>query len=88
VAVADLDEAQVGAKVFGPKADEPAKAVALEDPAFHQPHCPSAGPRHALQESAAVYSIIVVIVKDGVVMLVSHCDLLEATAPMEQSRRL
>jgi len=79
VAIADLNEAQVGAKVPGPKANEPPQAVALEDAAIHQPQRAGPGPSHASQESAAVHPVVVVIMKNCVVVLMRHGDLLEAT---------
>ena len=73
VAVADLHEAQL-ARCRGIRSQigKPAQAVRLQYAALHHAQRARSCPRHALQKSAAIDSVLVVIVQDLVFHFLRH----------------
>src|ERR1700761_8362156 len=60
VAIADLNEAETGASASAHlMAGHLAESFRRKNASAHRPNHPCAGPGHALQESAAVYSVFV-----------------------------
>jgi hypothetical protein len=58
--VADLNEGQVTFGITHLLAESPRSG----NPAANAPNDPGAGPGHALQKSATVYSVVVMVVND------------------------
>ena len=72
VAVTDLDEAEFSLGILAANLGKTAEAVGLQDPAFHHAKGAGAGPGHALQETSAVNSIMVVVMQEFVFGFLSH----------------
>src|SRR5439155_22228788 len=62
VAVADLDETQIRPGSEGSRVGNPAESLRLEDAAGHGPEDTGASPSHAVEETAAVNAVFVMIV--------------------------
>jgi hypothetical protein len=63
VAVADLHEAQLTRPYFASHLRHLAHAVGLQDSTLHDAESTSSSPRHTLQESTPVDTIVVVIMQ-------------------------
>src|SRR5579863_2299902 len=72
VAVADLNEAELTSRGSRSKSGGIAETVGPQNTPLHDEQSSRAGPSHALQESATVNSVVVMIVKNAIFLLSSH----------------
>src|SRR5579864_8841418 len=72
VAITDLYKGEFSLGVIWTDACKVTEAVRVQDSALNNTKCPGARPGHAFEKTAAVDSIVIVIVQDFVFRLFSH----------------
>src|SRR5205814_7673491 len=72
VTVGELTEARYAGHVLGAQLSEAAQAVGMGDATADYAEGPSPGPSHALEETAAVNAIVVVVVQELILYLWGH----------------
>src|SRR5436305_8371951 len=66
MAIADLDETELAFGLVGANFRNPAEAVRLQHPAFNYAEGASTRPRHALQKTATINAVVVMVMQNGV----------------------
>src|SRR4029077_10245895 len=88
VAIADLREAKLACRrCAGAQIGKAAQAIGVQYSALHQAEGAGPRPRHALQKSAAIDSILVVIVQNLILVFCRHLVLLKSLSLLYTERR-
>src|SRR5262249_38055719 len=72
VAVADLHKAEIALRLLFADRGKPAQAVGLQHTAVDHAQGPGSGPGHALEKTAAINAVMVVIVQNLIFLVVVH----------------
>src|SRR5690348_5886155 len=72
VAIADLHEAEISGGFLSADARKVAEAVRIQHAAFDYAESAGAGPSHAFEKTAAVDTVVIVVVQDYITILLRH----------------